>query len=205
MVIRMLTQKEKNKFRRYSEMLHIVMRVFLWISTILACTALAGSLTIFLMPHSNFLYTPHGSGRLSLNLEGLFMSFRLEVNPEGTVNIQRILYSSLFMTGLVLAGLSLIFRQLKSILYDVAHDRPFHPQNGSRVTYIGVIVLFASVLVPLGGFIISWEMLSLLEMPNLSAKYYPNGTMCVTGMLLILLGYIFRYGSELQQEVDETV
>ena len=94
---------------------------------------------------------------------------------------------------------------LLGILRSVKKGSPFVKENASRLSIMGFILIGGSIIV---GFIYSlmvYTIFEALKITNLSVNFQINSTMFASGLLLLILAGVFRYGSYLQEEYDATL
>jgi hypothetical protein len=121
------------------------------------------------------------------------------------VNMKNVFTWILFLAAVVSALGAPLFHQLVKILRNVEKDQPFAAENAGRLFNIGILMLIASFVVRLAEFIVFGMLIDTLKINNIDLNFQLDATMVIVGMLILLLGGVFKYGSYLQQEYDETV
>jgi branched-subunit amino acid ABC-type transport system permease component len=63
----------------------------------------------------------------------------------------------------------------------------------------------AAFVIPAAEIFVAGAMIDILKIQNISTNYSINLVLILTGFMMFVLGGIFKYGSYLQHEYDETV
>lgn len=130
-----------------------------------------------------------------------------------------LIYAWIVMGIVAIAVVAIYYaiEQIRKILKPMSEGNPFHPtvsMNIRKVAYVSVIL---GILANIGSFIETFITLRMIESLNLlqhvqegtiqsvTTNYSFNLTFLVVFFILLLVSYIFRYGEELQQQVDETL
>ena len=107
--------------------------------------------------------------------------------------------------------------QVRKILQPMTEGNPFHPTvstNIRKIAYVSIVLgLIANVVSFLQSFgaVAMIEKIKLLDyvkegtIQSITANSQIDLTFLVVFFILLLVSYIFRYGEELQQQVDETL
>lgn len=145
------------------------------------------------------------------NLENInvqFANVMYEINEDiftGIANVKNLLLILLF-TGIAnLTFFQFIQIQLKKIVTSVREELPFRNSNAIILRNLGLGYLIASVLISL---INSWLMMTLVNTFNVyeaTINFSVNLQMVFMGIIVLILAYVFSYGSYLQEEHDSTV
>lgn len=199
----MSNKPEMQKIKRYSNVLRKVMSVFYWVAVVAACGSLIAAVAIIFIPSSNFVFRNNGAGRLGFSLDGL-ISYDITEAAQG-ISMKNVYITILFMSVLLLLLVAIVAKQLVHILKSVENDIPFVKENAKRISTVGVVLLLSSFLIPAFGFIVARSMIDLLKIQNISLNYSVNIYLVLAGFLMLILSGIFRYGSYLQNEYDETI
>lgn len=192
------------KIKRYSHNLRIVINVFYWVSIVAACGALIAAILIKLISDSHFVLSESSIGHLGFSLDGLIKYNLNEPSLQGT-NMKNIYISIMIMVALVLFLIVPILKQLVLILKSVEGDIPFTKENSRRISTVGIIIILSSFLIPAFEIYVARIMIDTFKIQNMTTNYSANINLILTGFLLFILSGIFRYGSFLQHEYDETV
>ena len=95
--------------------------------------------------------------------------------------------------------------QLIDILRSVQKGSPFVKENASRLAKMGYILLGGSIIVGFTYSLMVYTIFEALKITNISVNFQINSTMFASGLLLLILAGVFRYGSYLQEEYDATL
>ncbi len=145
------------------------------------------------------------------NLENINVQFAnvlQEINGDiftGVANVKNLLLILLF-TGIVnLTFFQFIQIQLKKIVSSVKEELPFRNSNAIILRNLGMGYIIASIMVSL---INSWLMMTIVNTFNVyeaTINFSVNFQMVFMGVIILILAYVFSYGSVLQEEHDSTV
>lgn len=199
----MSNKNEMQKIKRYSHILSKVMGVFYWVAVVAACGSLIAAVAIIFIPDSNFIIDNNGTGSFGLSLDGL-IRYDLTEAAQG-ISMKNVYITILIMSVLLLLLVAIVVKQLVHILKSVENDIPFIKENARRISTVGVVLVLSSVLIPAFEFIVARSMIDLLKIENISLNYSVNFYLILAGFLMFILSGIFKYGSFLQNEYDETV
>lgn len=195
---------EMNKMRKYAHNLKIVMNVFYWVAIIAACGSLLAAVVIKLMPDSFFILSEKSMEHLGFSLDGL-IKYNLDNAALLGLNLKNIYITIMIMSTSIFILIIPILKQLVLILKTVEENRPFAIENARRISIFGFILIISSFLIPIFEFFVASTMIDILEIQNVSISYTVNASLILAGFLMFVLSGIFRYGSYLQHEYDETV
>lgn len=192
------------KLQRFSHSLKIVLNVFYWGAIMAACGSFIAAFVIKLIPDSHFLLTDSTRGHLVFSLNGIIRYNLNQVELEG-VSTKNIYITILIMSGILFALAIPVLRQLVLVLKTVEDKKPFAKENSGRISIIGAVFIIGSFLIPAAEACVAKVMIDTLQIQNISTNYSANFYLIFTGIMMFILGGIFRYGSYLQHEYDETV
>lgn len=131
-----------------------------------------------------------------------------------------VLFYAWIIIGLVaIAGVAIYYAlgQIRNILQPMSEGNPFHPtvsMNIRKVAYVSVVL---GIVANIASFVEASIALRMVESVNLlqhvqegmiqsvTTNYSFDISFLVVFFILLLMSYIFRYGEELQQQVDETL
>jgi len=98
-----------------------------------------------------------------------------------------------------------LLRRLRQVMDTVAAQKPFYRGNSKRIHEIGRAVLASAFLIPGANSFVAWKMIRTFNLSELSILYTPDLKLAFTGLLLLILAWVFDYGGYLQEEMDQTV
>lgn len=99
----------------------------------------------------------------------------------------------------------IIIYNLKLILKTVEDDHPFEKNNSKRLLIVAIVFIAGSIILKIAEGITALAIIDMLKIKNVSVVFSINGTMILTGFLVLILAGVFRYGSYLQNEYDTIV
>ena len=159
---------------------------------------------IFVVPSMNpDAFTVEEGDNLRISLDG---AMRVEADEliYGE-NLQQVVSTIMWLGAFIVVLYAIIWRQLKKILETVSNETPFDPGNSSRLKSIGIVLIITAFFVPAAEVLIIASVINSGIMPGISASYQLDVMMLLIGLLVLILSGIFRYGNDLQTEVDELV
>ncbi len=122
---------------------------------------------------------------------------------------------ALLGAGVLVAVACYITHILRNILKPMIAGTPFDGTASKEIKKLGIILIVSELLASLESVIYNaansfWtlDIHSLLpeEVSRINVTYNVlDGSIILTGVLVILLSYVFRYGEMLQQQADETL
>ncbi|HOP73154.1 DUF2975 domain-containing protein [Thermoclostridium caenicola] len=194
---------EMHKIKKYARLLRFVMNVLYWGAVIMACLAVISAAVVVFMPDSHFMLGNQGNDRLMVSIFGIirFALYEelLRISQKGTCIM------ALLMTAALMLLVAFASKKLVHIMKSVDNDMPFEKENADRIHAIGTALVWGSLLVPAFEFIPARVMINMMEGNDIPVSYSVNIYLLMAGLLLFVLSGIFRYGSYLQAEYDETV
>lgn len=200
----MSVKSEKLKIERYSHNLRIVLNVFYWSAIIAAIGSLIAAAVIGLMSDSKFLIGDGTKAHLGFSLDGV-IRYNLKDAAVQRISTRNIYITIMLMSAAMFTLAVPVLRQLVLILKSVEECRPFTRENPGRLSIIGAIILVGSFLIPACETAVAKVIIDTLKIQNIGTNYSANFILILTGFMMFILGGIFKYGSYLQHEYDETV
>lgn len=199
----MSNKSEMQKIKRYSHILTKVMRFFFWAAVVVACVSLIAAVATIFIPASKFIFRNNYAGSFGLSFDGL-IRYDLTEAAQG-ISLKDIYIAVLFMSVPLLLLVAFVAKQLVHILKSLEKDTPFEKENAERILAVGRVLLLGAFLIPAFEYIPATVMLDLLKMQNINLNYSVNLYLVLAGFLMFILSGIFKYGSFLQKEYDETI
>ena len=107
--------------------------------------------------------------------------------------------------------------QVRKILHPMTEGNPFHPTVSTNIRKIAYVSIVLGVIANVVSFLQSFGAVAMIEkiklldyvkegtIQSITANSQIDLTFLVVFFILLLVSYIFRYGEELQQQVDETL
>jgi hypothetical protein len=121
------------------------------------------------------------------------------------VNLKPLLQIALPFALVLLAFFVVGVKQVMEILKSVARDNPFDESNSGRLYRVGRILLIASVVVSAGRVVVYNQIIGMMKLSDVRTNFSVNVTLLLTGLLVLILAGVFKYGSYLKSEYDATV
>lgn len=117
------------------------------------------------------------------------------------------------------AGVAIYYAlgQVRKILQPMTEGNPFHPTVSTNIRKIAYVSIVLGVIANVVSFLQSFGAVAMIEkiklldyvkegtIQSITANSQIDLTFLVVFFILLLVSYIFRYGEELQQQVDETL
>ncbi|MFH0993414.1 MAG: DUF2975 domain-containing protein [bacterium] len=131
-----------------------------------------------------------------------------EINGDilaGDANVKNLILMILFAGVVNLSFFQFVQIQLKKIVSSVRDEMPFRNANAIILRNLGLGYIIASVFV---SFVNSWMFMTLVNTFNVFNATYNfsiDWQMVFMGIIILILAYIFSFGSYLQEEHDATV
>lgn len=197
-------KNKMKKIRSYSHSLRKVMNVFYWVSIIASCGSLIAAIIIKFMSSSHFVINETNTGHSGFSLDGLIKYDLNEVVLQG-VNTKNIYISIMIMSALIFILLIPAFKYLTLILKTVEENKPFAIENSKRISSIGFLLMIGAFLIPAIQVFVANIIIDTLKIQHISTNYSVNINLILVGFMMFILSGIFKYGSYLQQEYDETI
>ncbi len=95
--------------------------------------------------------------------------------------------------------------QIKKLVISVKNDTPFRYSNAIILKNLGIGMLIASVLVSSVNSYLMKTLTDTLNILNTSTRLSVNVQLAFMGVIVLILAYVFSYGSSLQEEHDTTI
>ena len=190
-----------DKVRKTAKILRAIMDVFFWVTIIsgmgivsLCILVLIGALTI---PKTE-------SMTISLVLNGL-ISYKVDRSMYELPILRPVILRFIPTVSLVVLMAATIFRQVRNILKTVVQDCPFAEENVKRLFIIAFSLITGSVLINVAQYLLVVAAVQSLQINCLQVSYATDLTMLTTGLLILILAGVFKYGCFLQKEYDATI
>jgi len=198
--------------------LYYISQIFAWLYVILIAVQLMTTVTMF---NSGDRYMALLQSPVSLTVENFSESSSFETNSvkgyitdriDGTANlmlkkssIEPAAYLLLLFDYLDYAALVFGLFLFSGIMKSVTEKNPFRQKNIRRLYIIGVMVMLAPFYFALK----QWMVTSLIEGSYLSGielHWFPkDSNLVLAGILIIVLGYVFKEGARIYEEQKLTV
>lgn len=142
----------------------------------------------------------------SLNLDMTNLQYNLaSLNLEGIVNVKRLAIIGLGVGVLNLGFLLFLLVLLKRVMANVAAKAPFVKENVTYLRYMGIGYLVASVILSGANSLFLYQVLETIGLDDATSNFTVEVPSMFMGAILLIIAYVFDYGSYLQEEHDQTV
>ena len=177
------------------------MDVFFW-ATIITGVGVVSLCFLVLMGVLTFPKTE--SLTISLVLNGL-ISYRVDPSMYEIPIMKPVIIRFIPTISLVVLIAAIIFRQVSNILKTVVQDCPFAEENARRLSVIAFALITGSVLINIAQYFYAAAAVQSFQINNLKVSFSTDMTMLTTGLLILILAGVFKYGCFLQKEYDATL
>ncbi len=196
---------DKNKHKGILNFLHVVIRIIVIILFIVLGVMAVGFAVVLFIPRGLMDVDMSNIGSWHTRLTNIMV----EIDPDfftGTVNVKRSILAMLLM-GIVNVGfVQFIMIYVKKLLGNVKDAKIFDTGNAVILKVLGYGFLTASIILPI---FTSMAMLTVANMLDIFQDVGYNFSIqwshVFMGGLILILAYVFSYGSYLQEEHDLTV
>ena len=203
---------KNEKLVKTAKLIDTILRIIQGFLITGAFLALAGAILMFVFRNQILA---------SFHLADTSLSFgilKLQLAPlEGLIDPQRLLSTmilSIVYAVIVIAAIYYGLRLVRRIISPMKEGQPFVQGISKDINKLAWYVLIVGFLAEAGA---AWLSVRMLTTYNLDYIFHPgtvlnysfnfslNFTFVGVFAIILLLGYIFRYGEELQQQADETL
>lgn len=196
--------KSLDKMKRVTFVLTKVLSVVTWL--LVACVVLLsiGGLIILLMDDKYFTIKDAYKGNISLVIEGWF-KYNIVGEPGNVLS-----FKPLVLTIIPTVIVSVVFyiinvKLIKNILKYLLEGKPFDLRSSKSLWMMSINFFVASIVFKIAGSLIALKMMDMLNVETSNIGLLPDVSLVFTGLLLMILSGVFRYGYYLQEAYDETV
>lgn len=196
--------KEIKNLKNIANVLWKLSQILFWGFIVIGIMLLVAEIVVYFVPDHYFEVTDFYEGDLIITVKGWFeydfaneMGNSLMLKPIILVFIPAfILYIIFYLVN---------FKQVQVILRSVIADRPFDEKNSRSLFIMSLSFFIASFVFQIAGNLAFSMIGSELGFEGNLFSFMPDFTMLFTGLLLLILSGVFKYGNYLQDEYDETV
>lgn len=193
-----------DKMKNIAKILRKVLKVITWILVTIGFVLVAAEVIIMLVNDKYFMVTDLYKGNMAFSIDGWF---NYEVIGEAGTSIS---FKPVILTILPTILLAIVFyliniKQIQKILKTISEDKPFDIKNAKSLSIMGINFIVASVVFQIAGGLVAEKAIAMLNVDLGSIGMLPDGSMLFTGLLLMILSSVFKYGHYLQEEYNDTV
>ena len=184
-----------------AKVLSRIFSVLYWISMVFLFVGAAFYIVQFFIPETFFTLQPRSSGFSFDNT----LYFLMNDNNFDLINIKPLLQTFLPFAIVIVLMFIIGINRLIKILKNVDRGNPFSEDNAGSLAIIGIDLIVASFVVNLSQVVFISQVTELLKINNMRVNYSIDISFLMTGLLVLILSGIFKYGSFLKAEYDQTV
>lgn len=197
-------RKSNQKIKKMARIVRIVFKITFWISVAAVVVLPLLLIGVQFLPEAYLMSSQLHNGGLYLTLDGL-LRYRISNDMLMDVSIKPVIDALLLMSAVVSIGLAILSRKMSQILSTVENDTPFEKENAKRLSSLGWLLIIGSFIYQLANAYVAMAMIDTFGIYNLDVVIGVDNAMIITGLILLILSGVFRYGSYLQDEYDSTL
>lgn len=192
----------KAKLKSLSRGLKVFFDILFWVSVVSAAISLLFLIATFFINENFFTFL---KARAGLSVMVGVIKFNIDPSLYENINLKHLLQTMLPMVTVLFSMSIVISHNLRLILKTVANDRPFEKNNAKRLFIISIVLIIVSVVWKIIEGIYALTIVNILKIESIDVNFSIDGAMLLTGVLILILAGVFRYGSYLQDEYDTTL
>lgn len=200
-----MKQINGKRFTKNAKVVMHFVRAARWIFLGLTVLSVLVALGLFFVPQDVFEVNIDKLDGWRLELSSVLQIDTSVLSPSLTFNIKTILWPFSLLTLIVCGCLSQVFYELQKILRHVIDANPFAIQNGRSLGVIGIYITVFAFLKPVAMFFFYSHMIDVFALKGYHVLYKIDLFLVFVGVMVALLSQLFKYGSFLQTEFDETL
>ncbi|MFJ8527473.1 DUF2975 domain-containing protein [Bacillus sp. NPDC094106] len=200
--------KEFIGFEKTLKLLQGVFNTFYWIIIIGMFVVLGGLVAGIFVP----LHTLQNTLQDILTTKGThihvaFYHSSYNVNPNHIqyTKLKTLIISTCLIYEIILTVLLFLIIQLKGIIRFVRNKEPFSKKCINYIQYLAYGVISYSLIDGVLGGILDFLFVRTFQLTQNQVSFEFNFGLLITGLLILLLSNIFKYGAYLQEEYDSTI
>lgn len=182
--------------------------------TMIVMVCVLGVLTIANVVNPNAIIA---NGFYSVDIGPITIKLAESYSPEDNNMVLAYAWIVMVLAAIAVIAVYYAFGQVRKILQPMSEGSPFHPTVSMNIRKVAYVSIIMGIVANVVSFIQTLNAIEIIEKLNLveyikdgsiqsiTANFNIDMTFLVVFFLLLLMSYIFRYGEELQQQVDETL
>lgn len=194
----------KQRYHGVISIAHIVLKWIIGFFYIIIGIAVIGTIVVLFIPKSALDFNMANLEHINIQ----FTNIMYEINGgffTGIANVKNLLLL-LGLVGLVNLGfVQFIMIELKKLVASVREEMPFKASNAMILRNMGIVFLIASVVVSLANAWLMMTAINTFDVYQATINFSINLQYLFMGVLVLILAYVFSYGSFLQEEHDQTI
>ncbi|MFP4698680.1 MAG: DUF2975 domain-containing protein [Eubacteriales bacterium] len=191
------------RFRSFAKLVRIFLNISFWICIIGVMILIFCKIALLFISNDTIITELGISIPFKLSYDNI-VQYNI-TNDVSIGDIEPILNLIILIGIIYLIVFCIIVKQLTVILKSVEKGNPFNENNSLKLKVIGTTLIIASLITPICDMLLAIKVIQFLNINIDSFNYSINLTMLFSGLLILLLSGVFRYGSKLQEEYDLTI
>lgn len=191
------------RFRSFAKLVRIFLNISFWICIIGVMILIFCKIALLFISNDTIITELGISIPFKLSYDNI-VQYNI-TNDVSIGDIEPILNLIILIGIIYLIVFCIIVKQLTVILKSVEKGNPFNENNSLKLKAIGTTLIIASLITPICDMLLAIKVIQFLNINIDSFNYSINLTMLFSGLLILLLSGVFRYGSKLQEEYDLTI
>ena len=194
----------KKNFDIMIKILLIILKVSIILAFVAGGILIVGFLAVLIVTKTEFNFDLELLNHVNLTLGNIWYDVSA-AGFSGTINIKNIT-----LIGIMVISLNLLFYQYIQIVFskflrNIKNDNLFSVENTVKIKNIGIAFIIASLVINLANSALYYYGFDLLNITEFDINFGINTTYLFTGLIILVVAYVFDYGSYLQEEHDGTV
>lgn len=157
------------------------------------------------------------NGFYSVDIGPITIKLTESYSPEDNNMVLAYAWIGVGLAAIAVVAVYYAFGQVRKILQPMSEGNPFHPTVSTNIRKVAYVSVVLGIVANVASYIEAFNAIKMIDSLNLleyvkegiiqsiTANFNMDLTFLVVFFCLLLMSYIFRYGEELQQQVDETL
>lgn len=197
------------KLDTFFKVLQKIMKITL---IVVVCVLAVLTITNFVNPDAII-----ANGFYSVDVGPITIKLAESYSPEDNNMLLAYLWLGIGFVAIVVIALYYAFGQIRKILKPMSEGNPFDSTVSVNIRKVAYVSIVLGIVANVASFIETFVAIKMIDRFNLlenvkegtiqsiTANFSMDVTFLVVFFILLLISYIFSYGEELQQQVDETL
>jgi len=192
------------KIKKTAIILKKVLNVSMWILVSTGVLLLISEFIVSMMKETHFVLNEFYLGDITIAIKGWF-DYQLVGDIGNTISLKPLILIILPVFIISIVFYIINIKHIQVILKSIIDDKPFDEGNARSLFIMSISFIVASVLFQVTGSIVAAKAFSLLGISTGNISLLPDFSMLFTGLFLMILSGVFKYGHYLQEEYNDTV
>ncbi|MDP3386927.1 MAG: DUF2975 domain-containing protein [Eubacteriales bacterium] len=197
-------RKSNQKIKKMARVVKIIFKITFWISVVSLVILPLILAAIQFLPDESLMSSQFQRGSFDLTLDGI-LRYRVPENMSVDISVKPIIDAILLMATVNSVGFAILSRKMSQILATIESDSPFEKENAKRLSTIGWLLIIGSFVYQLTNAYFAMAIIDTFKIYSLDVVVGVDNAMIITGLILLILSGVFKYGSYLQEEYDSTL